>query len=138
MLEHYFDMNRENARRSLIIYKSFVKETGDMQELIRTARILPHIDLDFPELTPAPTSLLAAMEEYLDLGADAGGHGGGHGDDDGEIQNLEDFLAEDTQTNASAPRPPSPYGHRSGLPLLWVGRRGEEVGKGGGVGFCRV
>jgi hypothetical protein len=66
ILEHYFEMSKVDATESFDIYKGFIKQTDQVVNFLSTARRLPDVSVLVPNLKHAPTSLLRALEEYLD------------------------------------------------------------------------
>ncbi|WFC97222.1 hypothetical protein MBRA1_003888 [Malassezia brasiliensis] len=73
MLEHYFDMSRPDAERSLELYKRFCWQTEKVVAFLDAARRLSYrLRAAIPSLKHAPVSLASALEEYLRSGgADA-------------------------------------------------------------------
>ncbi|KAI9032911.1 ANTH domain-containing protein [Phycomyces nitens] len=66
ILEHYFAMNRTNARISLDIYKKFALQTELIINYLNEARKLQReLDMAIPVGKHAPLSLAEALEEYL-------------------------------------------------------------------------
>ncbi|KAI9478626.1 MAG: ANTH domain-containing protein [Benjaminiella poitrasii] len=67
ILEHYFVMDKSDARTSLEIYKRFAKQTEDTIAFLNRARRLQHdMNISIPQVKHAPLSLAAALQEYLD------------------------------------------------------------------------
>lgn len=67
VLEHYFEMSRQDAERALDCYKTFTKLTSGVVEYLKVARRLEtSTRLQIPNIKHAPTSLTKALEEYLD------------------------------------------------------------------------
>lgn len=67
ILEHYFAMDKSDARTSLEIYKRFAKQTEDTISFLERARRLQHeLHISIPTVKHAPLSLAAALQEYLD------------------------------------------------------------------------
>ncbi|KAI8994637.1 ANTH domain-containing protein [Pilobolus umbonatus] len=67
ILEHYFAMDRTNARYSLEIYKRFARQTEETISFLERARSLQHeLNISIPTVKHAPLSLAAALQEYLD------------------------------------------------------------------------
>ncbi|KAI8644318.1 ANTH domain-containing protein [Parasitella parasitica] len=67
ILEHYFTMDKEDARTSLEIYKKFAKQTEDTSVFLDRARRLQNdLSMTIPTVKHAPLSLAAALQEYLD------------------------------------------------------------------------
>ncbi|BEJ15286.1 hypothetical protein CspHIS471_0410530 [Cutaneotrichosporon sp. HIS471] len=66
ILEHYFEMSKVDATASFDIYKSFIKQTDKIVEYLAVARRLNNIvNVPVPNLKHAPTSLVKALDEYL-------------------------------------------------------------------------
>lgn len=66
MLEHYFDMSRRDAERSLDLYKRFCWQTEKVVAFLDAARRLSYrLRAAIPSLNHAPVSLASALEEYL-------------------------------------------------------------------------
>jgi hypothetical protein len=66
ILEHYFEMSKVDAQESFDIYKSFIKQTDKVVDFLAMARRLNNvINVPVPNLKHAPTSLVKALEEYL-------------------------------------------------------------------------
>ncbi|ODV89651.1 hypothetical protein CANCADRAFT_148580 [Tortispora caseinolytica NRRL Y-17796] len=66
VLEHYFEMSRYDAERALSIYKSFVKVTDAVVQYLQMGRRFQNIThVSVPKLTHAPTSLVDALEDFL-------------------------------------------------------------------------
>ena len=66
MLEHYFDMGRREAERSLELYKQFCWQTEKVVAFLDSSRRLSHsLRSAVPSLNHAPLSLAGALEEYL-------------------------------------------------------------------------
>jgi hypothetical protein len=66
VLEHYFEMSRYDAERSLRIYKVFTEQTADVVEFLQSARrVETSTRLQIPNIKHAPTSLTSSLEEYL-------------------------------------------------------------------------
>ncbi|RCH79311.1 hypothetical protein CU098_003378, partial [Rhizopus stolonifer] len=69
ILEHYFTMEKPDARTSLEIYKRFARQTQDTTSFLERARKLQHeLRIAVPSVkhASAPLSLAAALQEYLD------------------------------------------------------------------------
>ncbi|KAI3403393.2 hypothetical protein KGF56_003814 [Candida oxycetoniae] len=67
ILEHYFEMSKYDAERSLKIYKKFVDQTKFVIDYLRVAKHLEYITkLHVPTIKHAPTALTSSLEEYLD------------------------------------------------------------------------
>ncbi|ODV57942.1 ANTH-domain-containing protein [Ascoidea rubescens DSM 1968] len=66
LLEHYFEMNFNNAKRALKIYKIFVNQTNDVVSYLRIAKHLENLTkLHVPTIRHAPTALANSLEDYL-------------------------------------------------------------------------
>ncbi|ORY95920.1 ANTH domain-domain-containing protein [Syncephalastrum racemosum] len=66
ILEHYFEMKKDDARISLDIYKRFADQTEATTKYLDKARRLQgEIGITIPALKHAPLSLVTALEEYL-------------------------------------------------------------------------
>lgn len=66
ILEHYFEMSKVDATDAFEIYKSFIKQTDKIVDYLAIARRLNNIvNVPVPTLKHAPTSLVKALEEYL-------------------------------------------------------------------------
>ncbi|TXT04903.1 hypothetical protein VHUM_03986 [Vanrija humicola] len=66
ILEHYFEMSKIDATESFEIYKSFINQTDKIVDYLAIARRLNNIvNVPVPNLKHAPTSLVKALEEYL-------------------------------------------------------------------------
>jgi len=63
LLENYFGMPRENAFKTFEIYKLFTKETDSMIQFFDITRRFSRTDL--PELQQAPSTVVDALEKYL-------------------------------------------------------------------------
>ena len=100
MLEHYFDMSRRDAERSLELYKQFCWQTEKVVAFLDAARRLSYrLRAAIPSLNHAPVSLASALEEYL------------HGADDDEPPRERATAdaprkAPDTARDAPAPKAP--------------------------------
>ncbi|CAK7902965.1 clathrin coat assembly protein AP180B [[Candida] anglica] len=67
LLEHYFEMSKIDAERSLKIYKKFVDQTKYVIDYLRVAKHLEYATkLHVPTIKHAPTALTSSLEEYLD------------------------------------------------------------------------
>lgn len=65
-VEHYFEMSKPDAERALAIYKTFAKQTDQVVKYLSAARQYTHATrVDVPKIKHAPTSLVTALEEYL-------------------------------------------------------------------------
>ncbi|WFD00737.1 hypothetical protein MYAM1_003489 [Malassezia yamatoensis] len=66
MLQHYFDMGRQDAQRSLDIYRKFCWQTEKVVAFLdSSSRSSPSLRSAIPSLNHAPLSLAGALEEYL-------------------------------------------------------------------------
>ncbi|KAI8389352.1 AP180 N-terminal homology domain-containing protein [Blakeslea trispora] len=66
LLEHYFEMNKENATKSLKIYRRFAEQTELTIDYLNEAkRYQQDLQMNIPAVKHAPLSLAAALEEYL-------------------------------------------------------------------------
>lgn len=66
ILEHYFEMSKIDATESFEIYKSFISQTDKIVDYLAIARRLNNIvNVPVPNLKHAPTSLVKALDEYL-------------------------------------------------------------------------
>ncbi|OZJ03353.1 hypothetical protein BZG36_02991 [Bifiguratus adelaidae] len=66
ILEHYFEMSRADAKKSLEIYKTFSKQTEGVVDYLNMAKKLQgSLMISIPNLKHAPVSLSTALEEYL-------------------------------------------------------------------------
>jgi hypothetical protein len=66
ILEHYFELSKPDATRSLAIYRTFVRQTEAVVAYLSLARSHEHSTrLEIPKIKHAPTSLAASLEEYL-------------------------------------------------------------------------
>jgi len=67
LLERFFSFELETAENGILVYKQFTELTDRLVETHNHARALPRsISGPYPELQPAPASLLAALEQYRD------------------------------------------------------------------------
>ncbi|KAI9252525.1 ANTH domain-containing protein [Helicostylum pulchrum] len=67
ILEHYFAMDKSDARTSLEIYKRFARQTEDTISFFNRAKSLQHeLNISIPSVKHAPLSLATALQEYLD------------------------------------------------------------------------
>ncbi|KAL6452053.1 SPBC19F8.03c ENTH domain-containing protein C19F8.03c [Candida maltosa Xu316] len=67
ILEHYFEMYKADAERSLKIYKKFVDQTKFVIDYLRVAKHLEYATkLHVPTIKHAPTALTSSLEEYLE------------------------------------------------------------------------
>lgn len=66
ILEHYFEMFRNDADRALSVYKKFVDQTKYVIDFLRVAKHLEYATkLHVPTIKHAPTALTSSLEEYL-------------------------------------------------------------------------
>lgn len=66
ILEHYFEMARSDAERSLELYRRFCRQTENVVAFLNSAKKASHsLNLAIPSLKHAPVSLAGALEEYL-------------------------------------------------------------------------
>jgi hypothetical protein len=66
VLEHYFEMSRPDAERSLSIYKTFGRQTEQVVQYLSLARQYEtSTRLEVPRLKHAPTTLTSSLEDYL-------------------------------------------------------------------------
>ncbi|ORX40507.1 hypothetical protein BD324DRAFT_4560 [Kockovaella imperatae] len=66
ILEHYFEMTKQDATESFEIYKYFIKQTDRVVDFLGIARKLHNVvNVPVPNLKHAPTGLVKALEEYL-------------------------------------------------------------------------
>ncbi|ORX90862.1 ANTH-domain-containing protein [Basidiobolus meristosporus CBS 931.73] len=66
ILEHYFEMEKIDARNSLEVYRTFTQLTERVLDYLNTARrIQGALDVNIPTLKHAPVSLALTLEEYL-------------------------------------------------------------------------
>ncbi|KAJ2818153.1 hypothetical protein IWW50_005916, partial [Coemansia erecta] len=71
MLKVYFQMQEEDMRRALDLYKRFVKLTDRTAEYLKIARQFEAIfGFTIPNLTHAPLSLSRALEDFLNMPLD--------------------------------------------------------------------
>ncbi|EGG19949.1 ANTH domain-containing protein [Cavenderia fasciculata] len=63
VLELYFNMTKRDATTALEIYKVFMRETDDIIRFFDSSRRKFHIEL--PDLSPAPSTVVKGLEEYL-------------------------------------------------------------------------
>jgi len=67
LLEHFFTLEREAALTGVELYKQFMSQTDRVIGMHSTAQKLP-VGISagpYPDLQPAPPSLLSALEEYI-------------------------------------------------------------------------
>ncbi|KAI8319672.1 ANTH-domain-containing protein, partial [Martensiomyces pterosporus] len=68
MLKIYFEVPEDDMRRSLDLYKRFVKLTDRADEYLKIARRFESIfGFSIPNLTHAPLSLSKALEDFLEM-----------------------------------------------------------------------
>ncbi|KAF9960388.1 hypothetical protein BGZ65_012385, partial [Modicella reniformis] len=66
ILQHYFEMSKEQARHGLKIYKIFAEQTTKSVEYFSVAKRMENvIHINIPQLKHAPLSLVRTLEEYL-------------------------------------------------------------------------
>nr|ODN81404.1 hypothetical protein L203_05663 [Cryptococcus depauperatus CBS 7841] len=66
ILEHYFEMSKHDAQGSFDIYKHFIAQTDRTVDFLSISRKLHHVvNVPVPNLKHAPTSLVQALDEYL-------------------------------------------------------------------------
>ncbi|KAF2437006.1 ANTH-domain-containing protein [Tothia fuscella] len=66
ILEHFFEMSKPDAERTLNIYRTFVKQTDLVVNYLSVARHYEHVTrLEIPKIKHAPTSLAGQLEEYV-------------------------------------------------------------------------
>lgn len=66
MLEHYFEMSKPDAERSLELYRRFCFQTENVHAFLNAAKRHSHyLRSSIPNLKHAPLSLANALEEYL-------------------------------------------------------------------------
>lgn len=66
MLEHYFEMSKSDAERSLELYRRFCFQTENVVAFLNSAKRYSHqLRSSIPHLKHAPLSLANALEEYL-------------------------------------------------------------------------
>ncbi|CAL1205126.1 ANTH domain family protein [Candida parapsilosis] len=99
ILEHYFEMSKYDAERSLKVYKKFVDQTKYVIDYLRVAKHLEYATkLHVPTIKHAPTALTSSLEEYLD--------------DPNFEANRRQYLAEKgNKQNADSPKKPI-FGNR--------------------------
>ncbi|KAI8868085.1 hypothetical protein GQ42DRAFT_47489 [Ramicandelaber brevisporus] len=64
ILKSYFEMNDDDMKRALELYKRFVRITERVSEYLRLARMVPRFGGEIPSPKHAPLSLAVALEEY--------------------------------------------------------------------------
>lgn len=66
MLEHYFELSKSDAERSLELYRRFCFQTENVVAFLNSAKRHSHqLRSSIPHLKHAPLSLANALEEYL-------------------------------------------------------------------------
>ncbi|GJJ71238.1 hypothetical protein EMPS_03588 [Entomortierella parvispora] len=66
ILQHYFEMSKDQARLGLKIYKVFAEQTTKVMDYLSVAKRMERvIHTDIPQLKHAPLSLVRTLEEYL-------------------------------------------------------------------------
>ncbi|KAF9210445.1 hypothetical protein BGZ59_009436 [Podila verticillata] len=66
ILQHYFEMTKDQARLGLQIYKTFAEQTTKVMDYFSVAkRMETVIHITIPQLKHAPLSLVRTLEEYL-------------------------------------------------------------------------
>jgi len=66
LLEHFFTLDRVSAMNGMDLYKRFMAQTDSVIGMHSTAKQLPPtITGPYPDVQPAPPSLLSALEEYI-------------------------------------------------------------------------
>ncbi|KAI7869287.1 ANTH domain-containing protein [Spinellus fusiger] len=66
ILEHYFAMDKHNAKISLDIYKRFSRQTTPVVDYLNHAgKMQSELNVTIPTVKHAPLSLVEALEEYL-------------------------------------------------------------------------
>jgi hypothetical protein len=66
ILQHFFEMSKPDAERTLHIYRTFVKQTDNVVKYLSVARNYEHVTrLEIPTLKHAPTVLTNQLEEYV-------------------------------------------------------------------------
>lgn len=64
--EHFFEMSKTDAERTLRIYRAFVRQTDLAVKYFSVARNYEHVTrLEIPKIRHAPTSLAGQLEEYV-------------------------------------------------------------------------
>lgn len=64
LLESYFNLSLENAEKAIDIYKLFTRETDGINQFFEISRKFSRSDI--PELQHAPTTLIDALQNYID------------------------------------------------------------------------
>ena len=66
ILQHFFEMSKPDAQRTLNIYRTFVKQTDNVVKYLSVARNYEHVTrLEIPTLKHAPTVLTNQLEDYV-------------------------------------------------------------------------
>ncbi|KAF9127511.1 hypothetical protein BGW39_005812 [Mortierella sp. 14UC] len=66
ILQHYFEMSKEQARLGLQIYKTFAEQTTKSMDYFSVAKRMEGvIHITIPQLKHAPLSLVRTLEDYL-------------------------------------------------------------------------
>ncbi|KAG0291157.1 hypothetical protein BGZ96_005447 [Linnemannia gamsii] len=66
ILQHYFEMTKDQARLGLQIYKTFAEQTTKSMEYFSIAKRMESvIHITIPQLKHAPLSLVRTLEDYL-------------------------------------------------------------------------
>jgi hypothetical protein len=66
LLEHFFEMSKTDAERTLRVYRTFVRQTDLAVKYFSVARNYEHVTrLEIPKIRHAPTSLAGQLEEYV-------------------------------------------------------------------------
>lgn len=65
LLDLYFDMNKENARKGVELYENHCRQSKDLLELFKFAKKSGVIRRNIPALKATPDTILEAMREYL-------------------------------------------------------------------------
>ncbi|KAF9902909.1 hypothetical protein EC991_004381 [Linnemannia zychae] len=66
ILQHYFEMSKDQARLGLQIYKTFAEQTTKSMEYFSVAKRMEGvIHITIPQLKHAPLSLVRTLEDYL-------------------------------------------------------------------------
>uniref|UniRef100_A0A8B9H8M7 Phosphatidylinositol-binding clathrin assembly protein n=1 Tax=Astyanax mexicanus TaxID=7994 RepID=A0A8B9H8M7_ASTMX len=65
LLEKYFDMKKHQCKEALEIYKRFLTRMTKLSEFLKVAEQVGIDQVDIPDLSQAPSSLLQALEQHL-------------------------------------------------------------------------
>ncbi|TSL04360.1 Phosphatidylinositol-binding clathrin assembly protein [Bagarius yarrelli] len=65
LLEKYFDMKKHQCKEALEIYKRFLIRMNKLSEFLKVAEQVGIDQVDIPDLSQAPSSLLQALEQHL-------------------------------------------------------------------------